>query len=349
MLRRILRYYPAMPLDQPDDKHNPDEFRMTLGEHLDELRGCLIRSLLALVIGAAVCIWPARFLLKLIVRPLIVVQGEDFQPQSLQALSPTEPFMIYVKVVLICGLILASPVVIYQLWSFVAKGLYRREQKVVLRLAPASVGLFFVGVTFMYLFVLPVCLRFLIGFASWLPAPDPTPNALDRLLTGNFSGVAASQATSQPTSRLPVLTVDPATPQTGEAWINATQHRLKFQGVEQIYSLDLQPDEKRGLVMTHFRLSEYLTFFILLTLAFGGAFQLPLVVIFLVRSGIMPARTLRGYRKVVIAAIVIIAGIIAPPDLMSHLLLSGPMILLFELGLFIADRKPSATSGPMSQ
>jgi sec-independent protein translocase protein TatC len=77
-----------------------------------------------------------------------------------------------------------------------------------------------------------------------------------------------------------------------------------------------------------------------MTVAFGAAFQMPLVVYFLVRSGIVSAKTLRSYRKIVILLIVIIAGVLAPPDLLSHLLLSGPMILLFELGLIVADRKP---------
>lgn len=330
-----------MPLDQLHNEHDPNDFRMTLGEHLDELRGCLIRSLLALLGGAAICIWPAKFLLELIVRPLIVVQGGSYQPQNLQALSPTEPFMIYVKVVLISGFMLASPYVIYQLWAFVAKGLYRREQRVVLKLAPASVGLFATGVAFMYVFVLPVCLRFLVGFASWLPAPDPTPNALDRLLLGEFRAPASAPA-SQPASQIALLAEDPSEPRIGETWINLPQHRLKMRGPDTIYSIDLQSDTGRGLVTTHFRLGEYLTFFIILTLAFGSAFQLPLVVIFLVSSGIFTVQQLRGYRKIVIASIVIIAGIIAPPDLMSHLLLSGPMILLFELGLWIAARKPAA-------
>ena len=74
-------------------------------------------------------------------------------------------------------------------------------------------------------------------------------------------------------------------------------------------------------------------------IAFGAAFQLPLVVIFLVATGIASVATLRSYRKVVFLTIVVIAGILAPPDLLSHLMLSGPMILLFEIGLLIAARR----------
>ena len=72
--------------------------------------------------------------------------------------------------------------------------------------------------------------------------------------------------------------------------------------------------------------------------AFGLAFQIPLVVVFLTRTGIVPAATMRKYRKVVIFVIVVIAAMLAPPDLLSHLLLTGPMILLFELGLLLSRR-----------
>ena len=101
------------------------------------------------------------------------------------------------------------------------------------------------------------------------------------------------------------------------------------------------------MVTTHFKIGEYLTFVLVLTVAFGLAFQMPLVVVFLVRAGIVTVSTLRSYRRVVILLIVFIAGMIAPPDLLSHLLLSGPMILLFEIGLLFAARgkKPKAATG----
>ena len=77
---------------------------------------------------------------------------------------------------------------------------------------------------------------------------------------------------------------------------------------------------------------------LVLTIAFGAAFQTPLVVVFLARSGIIPVETFRKYRKVVVLVILLLAGMLSPPDLFSHLLLSGPMVALFELGLLLARR-----------
>ena len=111
------------------EQHDPiDESRMSIGEHLEELRTCLIRSLTALVIACVACIWPAKFLLSIIARPVLIVLRKHDQPMSFLQTAPTEAFLMYVKVVLISGLMIAAPYVIYQLWSFVAEGLYKREK-----------------------------------------------------------------------------------------------------------------------------------------------------------------------------------------------------------------------------
>jgi sec-independent protein translocase protein TatC len=99
-------------------------------------------------------------------------------------------------------------------------------------------------------------------------------------------------------------------------------------------------------VTTHFKIGEYLTFVLILTIAFGIAFQMPLIVYFLIRSGLVPAATFRKYRKVVIVIIVFFAGTLAPPDLLSHLMLTGPMVLLFEIGLFLGSRRTKAKRQP---
>jgi Tat protein translocase TatC len=329
---------------------DPEATRMTIGEHLDELRGCVARSLLALLVACLACIWPAKYLLEWLARPMVLALRRHGQPDSFLATSPAENLLVYVKVVLIFALILAAPYVIYQLWGFVASGLYPHEKRWVRRLVPLSVGLFLAGVLFMYAFVLLVSLNFLIGFSSWLPLPRPSPNAFERaVLHVRDIELPASQPGIAQAPVAPLLPEDPVAPPVGAVWVNVNDQKLKVRWPHETYSVQLQRDDRRALVTTHFRIGEYLSFVLTMTIAFGVAFQMPLVVVFLGRTGIVPVATLRKYRKVVILIIVVIAGILAPPDLLSHLLLSGPMILLFELGLLLAGRKPAlavAAAGP---
>jgi Tat protein translocase TatC len=318
----------------------PDEKRMSLGEHLDELRGCLIRSVLALVVLSIPCIFFARYLLELLVRPLVLALRANNQPETLLATSPAETLLVYVKVVLISALILGGPYIIYQLWTFVAAGLYPNERAWVRRLTLPSVLLFLLGVAFMYLFALLVSLNFLVGFSSWLPLPHAQPSALERRLLHLSAGPAASsQPAIQAWPTVPVLTDDPADPPVGAVWFNIDEHRFKVRQPDKVYSYQLQPDEQRAMVSSQFKIGEYLSFVLILTIAFGVAFQLPLVVVFLARSGLVPVETMRRYRKFAILLIVFIACMLAPPDLFSHLMLSGPMIVLFEIGILIASRQ----------
>lgn len=326
-----------------EESKHPDDIRMSIGEHLDELRGCVVRSLIALVVACVVCVYPAKFLLELLARPVILALRAHGQTDTLLATDPTEAFLLYVKVVVVAGLILASPYIILQIWNFVASGLYKNERKLVYRIVPVSVLLFLAGVSFMYLFVLLASLNFLIGFSSWLPSPDPTILPWESLfLKGHSTSVPVSQPAIADGPRVVVLPQDPANPPPGSVWFNVHEYKLKFQNVDQVFSVQMTPDRARPLVTTHLKIGEYLSFVLVLSVAFGLAFQVPLVVMFLVRSGIMTIQQLRSYRKMVIMVIVIIAAALAPPDLLSHLLLSVPMVLLFELGLLISRPKPAA-------
>lgn len=321
--------------------YDPDATRMTVGEHLEELRRRVLISLVALVAACAVCVWPAKYLLELLARPVVLVLRTHGQAENFLATHPAEIFLVYVKAVLVFGTIIAAPVIIYQLWAFVAAGLYPHEKRLVYRFIPVSFGLFAVGVVFMYAFVLVLSLNFLVGFANWLPLPAAQPNAFEQAIL------------RQPTSSLPttlpagmgssggvaLLGGDPQQVPAGTVWINAAERRLKVRGTDgRTYSAPLAVDRQQSMVATHFRIGEYLSFVLWMTVAFGLAFQTPLVVVVLARTGIVPTRTFRSYRRVVILVIVIAAGVLAPPDLLSHLLLSGPMILLFEIGLWLAGR-----------
>lgn len=325
----------------PGKEPHPDDVRMTIGEHLEDLRWRVVRSLVALVVACIVCIWPAKYLFTIIARPVVLVMERHGQPVTFLQTSPVEVLLIYIKVVVTAGMLLASPYILNQLWGFVAAGLYTHERRWVTRLVPWSAGLFLGGAVFMYVFVLAISLNFLVGLSEWVPLPRVEPTALDTLLIGQRSHPTPTTAptTTRPSAgSVPILDADPPAPPSGGIWFNQHEGKLKVSDGGKVFSLQLRDDEKNSLVETHFKIGDYLWFFMVMTLAFGLAFQTPLVVLFLVWSDIVPLKVLQSYRKVVVLIIVFCAGLITPPDLLSHMMLSVPMVLLFELGMLLARR-----------
>lgn len=324
----------------PRTDHDPfEQTRMTLGDHLDELRGCILRSLLALTVVGLILIWPSRYLFSVLVRPAMLALRHHGQPETLLQTGPTEVIAIYIKVILIAAVVIASPYVLYELWRFVAAGLYPKEKRFVLRLLPASVGLFLTGVVFMYLFVLLLSLNWLVGFSAWLPLPEVHANPLERVLLQEAPETATTTAPAlEGVPPVPLLAEDPKDVPPGRVWFNTSEMRLKVSGEGREFSVALVADEKRSVVTTHFKVGDYLSFLLKMTIAFGLAFQVPLVVYALARLGIVTLTQFRYFRRYVWFGIICIAAVLAPPDLLSHLLLSLPMIVLFEIGLWFAAR-----------
>lgn len=327
--------------------HDPNEVRMSIGAHLDELRGCLVRSIIALVLACLISVYPCKWLLAALIQPFRIVAARHGQPTTLLATSPIEFFLMYVKVVLVAGLLLASPYIAHQIWSFVAAGLYGRERKAVTRLVWPSVGLFIGGALFMYFFVLVLSLNFFFAFSNFFSMPDSEATFIQELFLGDAP--PASAPATQPIEHVPIvpfLSADPESMPPRSIWYDPTDAKLKIRTEDGTRSVEFKSEDSRSLITTHYKIGEYLSFVLVLMVAFGLAFQMPLVVVFLVRSGIVPEKTMRQYRKVIFLIIVVIAAMIAPPDLVSHLLLSAPMIGLFEIGLWIARRKTNSEDAP---
>jgi sec-independent protein translocase protein TatC len=173
------------------------------------------------------------------------------------ALSPQEPFMIYLKVSGLAGLVLASPWVFYQLWLFVAEGLYMHERKYMYLFGSLSLVLFIVGVMFCFWMVLPLVLRFLMTY-------------------------------------------------------NEAMH------------VRLDP-----------RLSEYLTFASILPLMFGIGFQLPLVMVFLERMNIVSIQVFIEKWRIAVFAISFISMLLTPPEPISMMMMMGPMVCLYFMGIML--------------
>jgi sec-independent protein translocase protein TatC len=156
--------------DKPRDELEGS--RMTFGEHLTELRSRLVKALLATLVTVAVATAYADDLMRFLMGPYHQVAESINLNPALVATSPTMSVLTYFKVSLIVGFMAAAPVWIWQIWAFIAAGLYSKERRWVLRFAPLSLVLFVGGIAFGYLVLLPVALRFLLTF----PSPDLIQN-----------------------------------------------------------------------------------------------------------------------------------------------------------------------------
>ncbi len=139
---------------------------MSFLQHLEELRMRIIRALVAVGVGFCACWYYAEPIFGYMQRPIMTALQNHHLDTKLVYLSPTEPFNMYLKVGFIAGLFVASPFVLYQLWAFIAPGLYRDEKRYVLPFMFFSVGLFLAGGFFGYRLVYPAALDFLIGYGE---------------------------------------------------------------------------------------------------------------------------------------------------------------------------------------
>ncbi len=142
---------------------------MPLTEHLRELRTRLIRSIIAFLLAAGVSFYFSRQVFEILKYPV----AKSYPEVELITLSPTEPLFILIKIALTVGLILASPVILFELWRFVEPALYPNEKKLFLPLLLSSVFLFVLGGFFGYFVVLPMALKFLLGLGFSQLAATP--------------------------------------------------------------------------------------------------------------------------------------------------------------------------------
>lgn len=138
---------------------------MSFLEHLEELRRRLFRAAIGVAIAFFVCFYYADAIYGFMERPLVAVLRAYGLQTKLIYLNPIDPFNLYVKLALITALFAAAPWVLYQVWAFIAPGLYPRERRWVVPFVVCTSGLFIAGGTFAYKFAFPIALKFLIGYA----------------------------------------------------------------------------------------------------------------------------------------------------------------------------------------
>jgi len=231
-----------------------DEAKMSFTGHLEELRNRLIQCLIAIGIGFVGSYFFKEKLFQILVRPLLKAMGEE---GTLIFTGVTEPFFVYLKVSLVAGIFFTAPVILFEVWAFIAPGLYSHEKKYVVPFVFFSSLLFLLGTLFGYYIVCPYGFKFLLGFAGY----------------------------------------------------------------------NIQP---------MLAIKEYFSFSTKLLLAFGFVFELPLFIVFLSKAGIVSPQTLSRQRKYAILLIFIIAAILTPPDVATQIMMAGPLIGLFEIGIIMA-------------
>ena len=271
-------------------------------DHLEELRWCILKALGAILVGAVIAFTMSDQLLSILTRPYddavrsmmnegsrgpveaitdlvahwfdtAVIDGVSAiqDPDSpiplrrqLQAIKLMTYFFVQIQIALLGGLILASPLVFYQFWRFVAPGLLTREARVFLPVIGLSVFCFLVGATIAYWIVLPLGLRFFLG----LEPPGMT---------------------------------------------------------------------------SQWTVGDYISFTLKLILGFGIVFEMPVVSLFLSRMGLLTADYLRRVRRYAVVAIFLMGAIFTPPDPISQVLMALPLLVLYEISIWVA--KVSANRG----
>jgi sec-independent protein translocase protein TatC len=246
---------------------NQPGMQETFISHLIELRTRLVRAsvVVAAVFIVLFAIWPgASAVYDFLAQPMMRALPEG---SKMIATGVITPFMVPMKVTMMLAVIISLPWVLYQVWAFVAPGLYTHEKRLVAPLVISSSLLFIAGVAFCYFFVFGTVFKFINDFAP--------------------------------------------------------------------KSISVAPD-----------IENYFDFVMTMCLAFGLTFEVPVVVVVLVRMGLVTVEKLKSIRPYVIVGAFVVAAVVTPPDIMSQLFLAVPLCLLYEVGILVAPLFVKVTQAP---
>lgn len=244
-----------MPRRPARPEHPVNDEKLPLTDHLAELRSRLFKLLLAWLLGTIAAWNFSEEIFGLLLEPAVTALGPG--GRALQAIAPTEIFFTYLKSAVLAGFLFALPVVFWQMWSFIAPGLYPSEKNAVLPFVGVSTLLFAGGATFGYTMVFPLMFQFFTSFDSEFVQ---------------------------------------------SAWT-----------MREVFALTTR-----------------------LFLAFGVAFELPVLVFFLSVAGIVDAKTMLRGTPYAVLGIFVMAAVLTPPDWVSQVFLAVPMIGLYLLGVGVA-------------
>ena len=302
---------------------------MSFGDHLDELRSRLIWSIIGIIPIFFLAMALGKPILTMLMVPIRAKLRAENQPSALLATGPFESFGTWFRVVIVFTILVGAPWLIFQLWKFISPGLYKSEKRFAYLLMPMSFTLTVIGEIFLYFVILPVVLAFLIGFGTSVAQMEIPTAPLPEGITP---------------SSIVILEADPLSPKPGDIWINEPMRQLRIciagAGNGPPLVLGTEFSETAGVVQ-QYRISEYVKMLLNFALAFGIAFQMPLVVLLLGWVGIVTRELLGKYRRYVAAGCAVLGAMLTPADPVSMFLLAGPLYLLFELGLILLRFLPA--------
>jgi sec-independent protein translocase protein TatC len=239
-----------------DPQHNQNEgTEETFISHLVELRNRIMRAGIAVIVVFVGLVYWAPDIFRLLARPLMMNLPKD---GKMIVTDVTGSFFVPMKVTMLVAFVIALPIVLYQIWAFVAPGLYQHEKKLVMPLVSSSYVLFLCGMAFAYFVVFPTIFRVMAHYNAPL-------------------------------------------------------------GAEMTTDID-----------------NYLSFVLTMFLAFGVTFEVPIVVVLLVRMGVLTVQKLKQIRPYVVVGAFIVSAVVTPPDVFSQLILAVPLIILYEAGIIAA-------------
>jgi sec-independent protein translocase protein TatC len=315
--------------EKPKKDFNPDDFRMTVGEHLEDLRSRLILALVGFVVAGVICLFLGRdLIIPAFAKPLTDTLQKYGLPPQLHSDEIPDVFTTFLRISLICGAAIASPWIAYQAWQFVAAGLYPHERKLITKYIPLSIGLLIAGMLFVYFFVLPWTIEFFITFSVSVPFQTQNPP------------VAITTQPAPGTTSIQVVRGRPKNAVEGQWWYDSNTRRVEAVFDGEIRNIRFSAD---NLIATEYKLNKYIDLVVGMLITFGLSFQLPLVVLALVRSGIVQRQALKEIRKYVYFGIAVLSAVITPGDtITATVLLTGPLILLYEMGIWMSrEPKPA--------
>jgi len=296
---------------------------MSIGDHLEELRRRIIFGLAGFVVALAVCLFYGNTVVAFFCRPLLLtLKSRGLPPWTVdRALGGS--FMVYMQISLISAAALASPWLVYNIWMFIAAGLYSHERKWVTKYAPLSITLLVSGMLFVYFLVLPWTIQFFVDWTSNMPIPD-------------YSSKVFVEPATRPAS-IPIYAGEPPvkTLKNGDMYYNSLEGKLNFVVNGAVKSIPFAP---MSLVVPQYELRDYIELVVMMLVMFGLAFQLPLVIAALLKIGIVEAEMLKRGRRYVYFSLLMIAAVITPGDVITATIaLMFPLIGLYEFGIILGQ------------
>lgn len=314
--------------------------QMSFLDHLDELRIRMIR----IAWGLLVCFIGAYFFKEQIYRfltePLIQAVPKGVE---LIYLDPTEAFFTYIKVSFLAAIVISAPWIFYQLWRFIAPGLYKRERRMAWPFVLSSSVLFIGGAIFCFMLVFPYAFQFLRSFETGQTAQD---KALMETDASTFRGYVHQQVEDQLSKAGGAKVVIKLPQDERDSLIKKIEDDILEKALVLFASGELEKTTPGELtIKAQFTMRNYLSFVSTLLIAFGVIFEMPLVLIFMGRLGIVTSKALRKKRKYAILIMFVVGAFFTPPDPVTQCLMAVPLIMLYEISIWMVaatERKKAA-------